>query len=53
MKSDRQNVLLVHPLGYQAGAAGGDIARFANIMPPIGLASLVLQRVDQQYVLAI
>ena len=42
MKSSHQRtrVLLVHPLGYRADAAGGDIARFANIMPPIGLASL-------------
>jgi anaerobic magnesium-protoporphyrin IX monomethyl ester cyclase len=30
----------VHPLGYRADAAGSDIARIANIMPPIGLASL-------------
>ena len=35
-----QHVLLVHPLGYQTDAAGADIARFANIMPPIGLAGL-------------
>ena len=35
-----KKVLLVHPLGYQANAAGNDIARFANIMPPIGLAGL-------------
>lgn len=34
------SVLLVHPLGYEADAAGNDIAREANIMPPIGLASL-------------
>jgi len=42
MKSglDSKLVLLVHPLGYQANAAGNDIARFANMMPPIGLASL-------------
>jgi anaerobic magnesium-protoporphyrin IX monomethyl ester cyclase len=33
-------VLLVHPLGYKADAAASDIARLANIMPPIGLASL-------------
>ncbi len=37
---NRKRVLLVHPLGYQASAAGNDIARFANIMPPIGLAGL-------------
>jgi radical SAM superfamily enzyme YgiQ (UPF0313 family) len=30
----------VHPLGYRTDAAGSDIARLANIMPPIGLASL-------------
>ena len=33
-------VLLVHPLGYSTGAAGHDIARLANVMPPLGLASL-------------
>jgi radical SAM superfamily enzyme YgiQ (UPF0313 family) len=33
-------LLLVHPLGYRADAAGSDIARLANIMPPIGLAGL-------------
>ena len=33
-------VLLVHPLGYRTDAAGADIARLANIMPPIGLAGL-------------
>ncbi len=30
----------MHPLGYRTDAAGSDIARLANIMPPIGLASL-------------
>jgi len=39
-KLNRKGVLLVHPLCYQANAAGNDIARVANIMPPIGLASL-------------
>ncbi len=38
LRADR--ALLVHPLGYLAGAAGQDIARLANIMPPIGLAGL-------------
>jgi anaerobic magnesium-protoporphyrin IX monomethyl ester cyclase len=33
-------ILLVHPLGYSAKAAGGDISRVANIMPPLGLASI-------------
>lgn len=37
---DRQRVLLIHPLGYGAAAAGGDISRLANLMPPLGLASL-------------
>jgi anaerobic magnesium-protoporphyrin IX monomethyl ester cyclase len=40
MNVNRKRVLLIHPLGYQAQAAGNDIARFANIMPPIGLAGL-------------
>jgi len=35
-----QRILLVHPLGYQASAAGQDISRLANIMPPLGLASM-------------
>jgi radical SAM superfamily enzyme YgiQ (UPF0313 family) len=30
----------VHPLGYRTDAAQNDIVRLANIMPPIGLASL-------------
>ncbi len=33
-------ILLLHPLGYKAEAAGHDIARTANIMPPLGLASI-------------
>ena len=33
-------VLLVHPLGYHEDAASGDISRIANIMPPLGLASI-------------
>ena len=33
-------ILLVHPLGYRADAVSGDISRIANIMPPIGLASI-------------
>ena len=35
-----QQVLLVHPLGYASDAAASDISRKANIMPPLGLASL-------------
>lgn len=34
------HILLVHPLGYRAEAAKGDISRLANIMPPLGLASI-------------
>ena len=33
-------ILLVHPLGYQLEKASGDISRVANIMPPLGLASI-------------
>jgi anaerobic magnesium-protoporphyrin IX monomethyl ester cyclase len=35
-----RNVLLIHPLGYRADAAGHDISRMANIMPPLGIASI-------------
>ncbi|MBI5245209.1 MAG: cobalamin B12-binding domain-containing protein [Elusimicrobia bacterium] len=37
---DKNKILLVHPLGYRADAAGTDISRLANIMPPLGLASM-------------
>lgn len=37
---DYRHILLVHPLGYQVGAAENDISRKANIMPPLGLASI-------------
>lgn len=40
MKLDPRKILLVHPLGYRAAAAGHDISRIANIMPPLGLASI-------------
>lgn len=33
-------ILLVHPLGYSARLARRDISRIANIMPPLGLASI-------------
>jgi len=39
MLNDKK-ILLVHPLGYRADAAGRDISRIANIMPPLGLASI-------------
>ena len=35
-----KKILLVHPLGYRAEAAGKDVSRLANIMPPLGLASI-------------
>jgi anaerobic magnesium-protoporphyrin IX monomethyl ester cyclase len=37
---NQKKILLVHPLGYRADAAGHDISRIANIMPPLGLASI-------------
>ncbi len=37
---NNQKILLVHPLGYQLDAAANDISRRANIMPPLGLASI-------------
>lgn len=39
-KLDARRILLLHPLGYQVSAAGGDIARIANLMPPLGLAAI-------------
>ncbi|RLB66660.1 MAG: B12-binding domain-containing radical SAM protein, partial [Deltaproteobacteria bacterium] len=39
-KLNSHRILLVHPLGYQASAAKADIARKANLMPPLGLASI-------------
>jgi radical SAM superfamily enzyme YgiQ (UPF0313 family) len=33
-------ILLVHPLGYSAKRAAQDVSRVANIMPPLGLASI-------------
>jgi radical SAM superfamily enzyme YgiQ (UPF0313 family) len=40
MQSNGPTILLVHPLGYSAKRAGSDISRVANIMPPLGLASI-------------
>ncbi|MBT3193779.1 MAG: radical SAM protein [Verrucomicrobia bacterium] len=34
------HILLIHPLGYSAGSAKHDITRVANLMPPLGLASI-------------
>jgi anaerobic magnesium-protoporphyrin IX monomethyl ester cyclase len=40
MSDHRRKILLVHPLGYSARCAADDISRMANIMPPLGLASI-------------
>lgn len=37
---NHKNILLLHPLGYKVEAAAQDISRKANIMPPLGLASI-------------
>ncbi|MDH3349110.1 MAG: B12-binding domain-containing radical SAM protein [Desulfobulbaceae bacterium] len=37
---DSKKILLVHPLGYEPEDAANDISRKANIMPPLGLASI-------------
>ena len=42
-----KSVILVHPLGYRAEAAGGDISRVANLMPPLGLASIAAYLEEQ------
>jgi len=39
-KLNQKNILLLHPLGYRKEAAGRDISRLANIVPPLGLASI-------------
>jgi anaerobic magnesium-protoporphyrin IX monomethyl ester cyclase len=40
MGMDNRRVLLIHPLGYDARMANKDISRVANLMPPLGLASI-------------
>ncbi len=37
---DLRRILLIHPLGYDARSASRDISRVANLMPPLGLASI-------------
>jgi len=37
---NHQTILLIHPLGYRSEDAGRDISRVANLMPPLGLASI-------------
>ena len=36
----KNRILLVHPLGYKVERSGQDVSRIANIMPPLGLASM-------------
>jgi len=36
----QKKILLIHPLGYNSSSAKTDISRKANIMPPLGLASI-------------
>ncbi len=37
---NEKHILLVHPLGYRTEHAAQDVSRMANIMPPLGLASI-------------
>ncbi|MBU4318757.1 MAG: B12-binding domain-containing radical SAM protein [Proteobacteria bacterium] len=36
----KNSILLIHPLGYGQSKAENDVSRMANIMPPLGLASI-------------
>ena len=40
MTSTQKRILLIHPLGMNWMPGEKDMARIANIMPPIGLCSL-------------
>lgn len=40
MQASHKKIILVHPLGYNAKSAKNDVSRLANIMPPLGLASI-------------
>lgn len=42
-----KHILLIHPLGYTADGSKTDIARLANLMPPLGLCSIAAY-LDQQ-----
>jgi anaerobic magnesium-protoporphyrin IX monomethyl ester cyclase len=42
-----RHILLIHPLGYTADRSKTDIARLANLMPPLGLCSIAAY-LDQQ-----
>jgi len=47
------SILLIHPLGYPVESADRDISRLANIMPPLGLASMAAYLKSQNIVCAI
>ncbi|MFH7320771.1 B12-binding domain-containing radical SAM protein [Desulfurivibrio sp. D14AmB] len=49
----REHILLIHPLGYTADPAKTDIARLANLMPPLGLCSIAAYLERQGYRTAI
>lgn len=49
----REQILLIHPLGYTADPAKTDIARLANLMPPLGLCSIAAYLDRQGYRTAI
>ena len=51
MGMDKRRVLLIHPLGYDARKANRDISRVANLMPPLGLASIAAY-LEQQGLIA-
>jgi radical SAM superfamily enzyme YgiQ (UPF0313 family) len=53
MTLDPRKILLVHPLGYRAAAAGRDISRIANVMPPLGLASIAAYLEQQAFAVTI
>ncbi len=40
VKTEGKRILLIHSLGYNMAFAGHDISRKANLMPPLGLASI-------------
>lgn len=47
-KVDQQRILLVHPLGYASASAKRDVSRLANIMPPLGLASIAAYLLERE-----
>jgi anaerobic magnesium-protoporphyrin IX monomethyl ester cyclase len=38
--NSNKRIMLIHPLGYNDNPEEGNVARIANIMPPIGLCSI-------------